>query len=231
MGLEKKHIALQEKLYKPFIFFVPESIVPEEKKESIEAKNLEPILNAIIFVDGKGLDRSLAQNPNLLELFGKNSQLDENMFLLLDERERLTSAQFNFLVEKYLEQINVFVHVSNWLNENLELYIAKVDDKIRAYFVLQKKAFQNHKELLHQNFTLNAIPQPQPQTVKDQIETTFKALGQFKTIKEKKQPTSILPAKKLKKKSVLITKEQAEDFLLRTVFNVSTQRPDKIKNN
>ena len=230
MGLEKKHKALLENLYKLFIFYVPESIVPEEKKESIEAKNLEPFLNAIIFVDGKGLDRGLDQNPNLLELFGKNSRLDENMFLLLDEKERLTSAQFNFLIKKYSEQMNVFVYVSNWLNENLELYIAMVDDKIRAYFALQKMAFQNHKALLHQNFILNAIPQPKPQKVIDQIETTLKALDQFKTIKEKKQPTSKLPTKKLKKESILITKEQAEDFLLRTVFNVNTETPDKSHN-
>ncbi len=222
MELEKKHRALQEKLYKPFIFFIPESIIPEEKKGSTEAKRLEPILNAIIFVDKNGLDRGLDQNPNLLELFGKNSYLDENMFLLLDEKERLTSAQFNFLIKKYIEQFNVFDYVSNWLNENLTLYIDKVEDKIKAYFVFQKMAFQNHKELLQQNFTLNVIPQPKPKEVVDQIENTFKAFDQFKIIRENKEPTPKPVHKNPKKKPILITQEQAEDFLLRTVFNIKT---------
>ncbi len=231
MKLDTTYKALQRNLYKSLIFFIPESIVPVEKKESLEVKKLQPILNTVIVIDKEGRDRSLDQNPDLLQLFGKTSQLDENMFLLLEEEERLTSNQFNFLIKKYSEQINVFVYVSNWLNENLELYIAKVDDKVKAYFVLQKTAFQNHKELLHQNYSLNVIPQPKPQEVIEHIENTFNGFDKFKTIKEDKEPTSRPVLKNPKKKPILITDEQAEDFLLRTVFNVNIQKTDKDHNN
>ncbi len=92
-------------------------------------------------------------------------------------------------------------------------------------------AFQNHKELLQQNFTLNVIPQPKPKEVVDQIENTFKAFDQFKIIKENKEPTPKPVPKNSKKKPILITDEQAEDFLLRTVFNVNIQHIDIKHNN
>lgn len=149
MTIDETFNNLKDNLYKPLIFYVPRSIIPEDKKELFSASKFNLVFNKIAVIDKKGNILELKSNIKLLQLLEKPILLDENIFLLLGEKEQLKPNPFNFLLEKYIEQLNFYVLISDWMDKNIAVDIPDLDSDIKSYFELQKKIFQNNKEFIH----------------------------------------------------------------------------------
>ena len=224
MNLDKIHSQLIDNLYKPLIFYIPESIIPETKKGMEFHAKQEHIFNKIIVIDNDGNNYELELKSNSFGLLGKNNLLDKNLFQLLEQKGQLNPFQFDVLLQKYMEQINFYVLISGWMSDNLESQIDNLDGSIISYFTLQKMAFQNHKEALQHSFLLDIVPLPKPEQVIKQVESILPSLYITKDVAIREPKTEMpaqLKSKRTKpKKQVLITNEEADRFLLETVFNV-----------
>ena len=104
MNLDKIHSQLIDNLYKPLIFYIQESIIPETKKGMEFHANQEHILNKIIVIDNDGNNYEFELKPNSFGLLGKNNLLDKNLFQLLEQKGQLKPFQFEVLLKKYMEQ-------------------------------------------------------------------------------------------------------------------------------
>ena len=223
MGLEELFEELQMKLYKPFIFYIPSSVIPEEKNFEFQDAKYAVYFNNVILIDSKGFDKELKAEPSYYEMMTKKASLDKNLFKLLEKKEALEVNQFEFLLEKYLEHLNFCVYVSEWLSTNLVNHITCYSEETKNTFKLQSDTFANHfrdvkskllitdrfknKPIDVLNFVQNKVP-----VVNNTLKTIIPEDQELKPDKEIK--------KRSKKQMPSLDNEQVEDFLLRTVFNM-----------
>lgn len=219
MSLEKKFLSLQENLYKPFLFFIPESIIPKDKKEFIEMRELVNFFNKVVLIQNNGAAYELKEKPKLLQLLTKSSYLEKNIFALLDYKANLKAFQFDYLLQKYIVQLKFYVLISSWMDENLNTHITDVKDNISAYFSIQKTTFLQHKKSLKKTFLLNEFSFLTPEEIVASIQKDIPPIPLFdKTTNLVK--TQVNKETNKQKKPPLITDEEADRLLLKTVFSV-----------
>jgi len=214
---------LKDNLYKPLIFYIPRSIIPEHKKESFSASKFDSVFHRIAVIDKKGDILELKSNMKLFQLLEKPSYLDKNIFLLLEKKEILKPNQFNFLLEKYVEQLNFYVLISGWMDKNINVDILNLDSGVKSYFELQKNIFQKHLETFQNNFLSKAISLSKPVEVFKHIENDFPPFKQFINIPNESDLSPNLNTNKKKgreQKQILITDDESKKFLLNTVFKL-----------
>ena len=147
------------------------------------------------------------------------------IFLLLEKKEKLKPNPFNFLLEKYIEQLNFYVLISDWMDKNIAVDIPDLDSDIKSYFELQKKIFQKHLEVFQNNFLSNAISLSKPVDVFKYIKKDFPPFKHFINIQNESDLRPNLNTNKKKgsnrkQKLILITDDESKYFLLSTVFKL-----------
>ncbi len=224
MALEDAFNDLRSNLYKPLIFFIPKSLIPESKKEWLESPEFAQLFNKVALIEKSGEINELKSCPGLFQIMEKPSILNGNIFLLSDQKAALNSFQFNLLMEKYLEQLRFYNTIAKWM----ALHIAEhceIDDNIKSYFELQDDFFLNHSQEIEAKFKIDTTTLTKPMDVLEHVE---KDLSPFeKLIENNKSQNGITKlgrqmgqTKTRKTKPVLVTNQEAEDFLLKSVFNV-----------
>ena len=175
MSINTLYNDLTINLYRPFIFYVLDSIIPEEKKEVFNfSENLNKIFNKVLVLDNNLEILYLSSEPNNLNhLLNKISVLDENMFLLLEKKETLKEFQFDFLLKKYVVNLNYYVYISKWMENNKNSELLDIDDSIKNFFTLQYNAILNHKKAVQSSFNLDDTLAPQPKEIVRHIEETI----------------------------------------------------------
>ncbi len=226
MTIDETFNNLKDNLYKPLIFYVPRSIIPEDKKELFSASKFDSVFHRIAIIDKKGNILELKSNIKLLQLLEKPTLLDKNIFLLLEKKEILKPNPFNFLLEKYIEQLNFYVLISDWMDKNIAVDIPDLDSGIKSYFELQKKIFQKHLEVFQNNFLSNAISLSKPVDVFKYIKKDFPPFKHFINIQNESNLRPNLNTNKKKgsnrkQKPILITDDESRNFLLNTVFKLN----------
>ena len=224
MNLEDIHSQLIINLGSPIILFVPESLITEELEKNYGSELLNIFFNKILIIENDGSVNSISKSTKITNLTGKNTQLDKNLFQLLELKESLKPYQFDFLIKKYYGEVNLFVVISEWLNKNLEKHFKDLDTSIPTYFSVQEMAYQLHFEGLQNTFGMDLLPNPKQNEILEKIESIVPPMSAFKKAansvpetKESKKPES---NQQKPVKEVLITNEEADRFLLETVFNV-----------
>jgi len=235
LSLSKTFDKLRKDLYTPLIFFVPKSIIPEDKKTLLEDSELKHLFNKVVIVKNDGAGYELKDQPVLIRIMQKEERMDQLVFDLLDIKESINQTQFNFLFEKYCEHLNLYLHISEWFTKNLKANIDNVTDELESAFQLQYEIFAKHFEKLkvHLLITEQDKPTKTINTV-ELIESHFSDLKKYvsehvvtdtPTIDiantEAQETSNKKPIKKAKnKKESLISDKQSESFLLETVFGV-----------
>lgn len=219
MSLEDKFLALQENLYKPLLFFIPKSIIPKDQVEFIELHEIGKLFNKVVLIEHNGASYELKYKPKLFQLLAKSSYLDKNLFALLDYKANLKAFQFDYLLQKYIVQLKFYIFISSWMDENLNAHITGVEDNISVYFSIQKTSFLQHKKSLKRTFLLNEFSFLTPEEIVASIRKDIPPIPLFdKTTNKVKIHTN--KETKTRKKPTLITDEEADKFLLKTIFNV-----------
>ena len=120
MALDKIFQKLKENLYRPFIFYIPKSIVPKENLHLVDNnKNLLGFFDNIILVKQDGAGYEIKHHAPLFELLQKESVLGDNIFILLSEKTTQEEQQFSYLLQKYTQELVNYVWISEWLQKNL----------------------------------------------------------------------------------------------------------------
>lgn len=227
MALEEVFVELKNNLYRPLLFFIPKSLIPESKKELLDSPEFAKYFNIPAIIEKTGQSFQLKSNPNSVQIMEKPSILEGNIFVLSDQKSALEAFQFNVLLEKYLEQLKFCYTISGWMAKHIQEH-CEIKGDILGYFQMQDSFFQQHLREINAKFNVNGIAYSAPTETLEHIE---KELGIIKTlftnnegsVKEQEKGDHRKPTKR-KSKPVLVTDEEARSFLLTSVFNVEKEQ-------
>ena len=216
---------LISKIWSNVIFFIIKDNIPVDISEKIEPIIELDIWNKLFVVDytlgpvvyQKGIDK----NGILL----KGSELEQIIFILFEKKNTLKTHEFNYVFEKYFEQLDCLLYLTNWLQNNLN-YIDETDEEVLGLFKIQFLNFKKHFKEVVKHFFPNKLDLPPTRfDAFSIIEDNFGNLSQ--SIKNKTLPkldfnyenNSIKKTSKIKK-TPLISEEEADKAVLKSIFNI-----------
>lgn len=221
------------------IFYIPDNSVIKESIIEVNAEGFEDYLQKVIIMDWHKGPLMYAKSSVQFSELDKTSLLNKNVLTLIEKKEKLESISFDYIFNRYYDQVRAINIMSNWLNDESRLKM--IDDKrhktIQA-FKLQQILFEKHQSELEKVFRSNNINKNNYST-SDKLELQLpilldqlskiesnqlsnnKIVEQLIATSKKQESQQKLASKKPKK--ILITENDAEQFLLATVFGVSLQ--------
>ena len=232
-SLEKFFDSLILPLWEELYFYISDKNITTEFLESYDVIELRKFFNKIYVIDHKQGPLLYKEERGIAGLLLKSSFLETNIFNLLEKKRKLQADEFTFILEKYFKQVETCFQIATWTNDNLESQATlKVDDITRTVFELQFKTIKDHFKKLIKYFYPNKeeLLNTDLNLIKT-LETYFpELLGRYKKDEDaskineqqiQSKSTKIVDASKEGEKQFLITEEQAEDFILESVFGIT----------
>ncbi len=228
-SLNKIYDELICRLYKPLIFYMPRKLWVEFDGKKWNDKQYDELFDTVVLIKGDGKNHALKNEPSYYHILGKTQALDKNTYTLIEVKAKLETSSFEFVIDKYCQYINFYIRVSVWLTEHVEKDIAELSQETLNSFVYQKEAFEKHRDYLQKSFLTPKQKQDEG-TNKSLTEEDLKSIRTLLNVSDEvttkegiissdfEPPETTKKAKK--EKTVLMTEEEAEKYLLRTVFNV-----------
>jgi len=235
--LQQFYKALLPKLWNDFIFFIPKIELPAEIKKELEFLREYDLVNKPIILD-IGIGPYVYEIKHNIKVISKWSDLERNVFLLLEKRANTESYEFNYILEKYFEQSSCLFFLTDWLYKNVE-QIEQVDNNISGLFMIQFTNYKKHFEEMVRHFYPNKNQMPFDrfnvnQLIKDYLPDISKRfhkeevplLAEINMQKLNALPPLIYPpvekkqSNKKKRKKVLITEEEAKKVILESIFKI-----------
>jgi hypothetical protein len=210
------------------IFYIPEALVdlynPEEKE------NLNPFINKLILVDDGDFKIINSDDKAAIIVMRKINLLSEGLFMLYNLKDKLGEEGFKYIVEKYGELLELFHFSTKWLNSNFEKDIVGFSEDHKKAFLMQYQMYVGHKQEYEKRFKLPKVEISQNNSIAVSLLNNFKDFvppldAKILNDNTKKTKGSVIERKRLEKKEHIKqlnkeTLENAENYLLSTVFNV-----------
>lgn len=225
------YLELIKNLWIEFVFYIPDTPLFLEVLENIDMFADKRHFNAVFVVDYYKGPILLEDNRDNSKTILKNATLEQNIFELLKKKRELETYEFDFISEKYLEQIETLSYISNWLALNLDSFV-KCDSQISGLFKIQQTNHQSHLNTFIQYFSLK---KDDKKSNNPDLENLLKAhYDDLKNVisnkrnfelNSSKQGTKLLETDTTKilartKKQPLISSKEAEISILKSVFKV-----------
>jgi hypothetical protein len=225
--LETFFYSLLPNLWEELIFFIPDKDIPKDIKDKIVKTDFQKFINKVLVFDTYDGPVLYEDGRNNKKIILKASKLESNFYQLLEKEKTTSSLEFNFILEKYREQIECLKYISEWMYLNLN-QVEKFDQTVKGLFQMQLSYYEKHLNVFVNQFSKTRTDYNK---IKFNLESIIKS--QLKEIVEKKenhtkkeetqsaQNTSLnnnTPQKV--KKQPLVTYEEAEKHLLKKVFNL-----------
>lgn len=228
MEATKEMESLLKRIYMPSVFYFPKELFsnlsPETNKVLMEYQFFEDIGIIKINEDISSLRRHI----NALEIYKKDNVLEGNVFQLLEMKDRLGRESFRFLLDKYLSNVKAWIFAYNWLLNNFDKYMPKTSKNEKLLFEYQCKILDDHLTKLNLKFQFNF----KNTKATNLMDVLSKKRGLFhfdksihhsikRSIKNNDEDKENKTSKPIKKQ-LLLTDKEADEFLLKTVFNIKT---------
>jgi hypothetical protein len=231
-SLNKIHDELISRLYKPLIFYIPRKFWVELDGDKWKHKRFDEVFDTVVLMKSDGNNQVLNNDPSYFYILSKTTDLDKNIYTLLDMQAKLEANSFKFLIDKYNQHVNFYVRISTWLFENVQKDILEVTQEALKSFKHQRDAFIIHLEYIQNSFINNQIKPIKPFNTSLTDEDIKSIRGLINNASEVNKLVSEIPKsseslikfepirKTQKEKKILVTDEEAEVFLLKTVFHL-----------
>lgn len=237
--LHKFHLSLIPNLFKELFFFIPEKEIRPDVIEKLDFLKEYNFLNKVLVFDEYQGPIHFEKGRSNKQLLLKGSDLEKNIFKLLEKKSEGKTHEFNYVLTKYFEFVETMFYMINWMYYNPTLAI-KSDSNLSGIFYFQFTSYKNHFETLVKTFyeSKESIPKGNfnahhvieiyfPDVVnsfKQKNNLDISSLIVDKSSKNlkttPKRTSSILPLQDKKVKKALITEAEAEKNLLQTFFNI-----------
>lgn len=161
VSLDEIYTTLRASLYSPLLVYIPKTPLITSAKELKEILLQADVFGRLLLLDDThGLNIYLADQKDYHKIVHKEATLDHNIFILLDYKATLKKQAFAFLMDKYIEDLSIFIYLTRWLSENFTTYIkqgknSKLDKQV---FDIQKSVFEKHTLKLKKYFPKTEIP-------------------------------------------------------------------------
>lgn len=211
-----------------------------EMMEEIDgSESLRPYANRIFLLDRKGNpdfvdERGYSCMPKLLP---KKVLLDGNIRELLKYSDLESSTVFEFILEKYVEQLTAYTAISSWMCENVANDLAAIGHDNQDAFKFQYETYRSHKEEIYKRFDVKVQTNETKTDIREDIfrkselvvgDDTLK--NAFKTATGKKDDEEIAKEnrnarlKRIKKEE----RHTAEHMILNQVFGLTMEEDQNI---
>ncbi|GGZ92167.1 hypothetical protein [Algibacter mikhailovii] len=239
-GLVKTFEELRNNLFKSFVFYIPKTLIPEEKKEEWSVPKYAIFFDTIFYIDSKGFDKLLGKELCYGNILNKKALLKTNIFQFIDIKQSLNEQEFSFFMEIYLEQLNFCIYIGQWMSQHITEHIQEYTEDNQRSFELQANLFQLHLQDIQTRLIEPRKKQEvKPVDVLNYIENKLPALHDLipnqvsiqKSENAEQQSEQILQQQKQSKRQTrkirkkrplpIINDTEIENYLLRTVFNIS----------
>ncbi|MFL1013227.1 hypothetical protein [Flavisericum labens] len=201
---------VRDNLIRSYIFYIPEYLYKDFQQT--EFKDLIPIeaTNTVVFMNRKGELTANEAQFKRLEISTKCNVFEENVFLLIDAQSKLGESQFQFLMTRYWEHLDIHMNLTCLMSVHLAKYINGVPGNISELFKLQSGAFLKHHTEIKTKFFGFVTGSPfQDRSMH------FNQNGKTSNETLKPKNNNIKP-----KKPQIISNADADAFLLESVFNI-----------
>lgn len=217
---------IRDNLTKSYIFYLPDSLINTLEHTSLVKAIPNDAYNQLAYIDKHNVIAQSFEKLDFLEVINKGNVLDGNMYALFQAKEDIEDAQFNFLLEKYIEFLDPHCFLTGWMYTNITSFIKPVSEETINLFRIQSELFDKHYSQIRRHFNIDQKGRVlNVKTIVDRYKekfghTTFSVkvpseipnVSIKETIQPKPKPRKVKPA--------LITDEEADRFLLEKVFRV-----------
>ncbi|TXE13841.1 hypothetical protein FUA26_01815 [Seonamhaeicola algicola] len=204
-------------IYLPSILYIPKSLafyLDDNFRKEIQDAG---VFDHLVVLSTEGILTTFNNDFPEIILLNKENILDNNILQLLKFRDQFSDTTFNFIKTEYLKHANNYQKSYTSLLENIDTETTCVKDTQKVWFELQMDAITKHikklKEVLNFENNINYKDNLSPSISELNIlkEKRYNSLLENVLIPEKKKP---------KAKPYKISNEDADIFLLQSVFNV-----------
>ncbi|PHQ55825.1 MAG: hypothetical protein COC16_04480 [Lutibacter sp.] len=229
-----------------FIYYIPSEIIYDGVLEQLEGQLEDDFFDELSFLD---IHEGIAQitNEDAFELnsllFDKRSSLEKNIFALLEIKLEMEARVFQFVIEKYLNQLIFYLFITEWLTLNLKNY--NKDDihiSIIGAFKIQHENFNVHLKDFYNSFEalidINLQPdfstqklvaeyfldlisrynQSKIKTIEKNTSDINPEINDNQPLEENQQPEKRTSKKKIQRPHIIDT--EIENMILEGVFKV-----------
>ena len=225
--LETFFYSLLPNLWEELIFFIPDKDIPKDIKDKIVKTDFQKFINKVLVFDTYDGPLLYEDGRNNKKIILKASKLESNFYQLLEKEKTTSSLEFNFILEKYREQIECLKYISEWMHLNLN-QVKELDQTIKGLFQMQLSYYEKHLNVFVNQFSktrtdYNKIKFNLESIIKSQIkELAEKQSNQIQNSETHINQTDSINnnTPKKPKKIPLITQEEAEKLLLKKIFNL-----------
>lgn len=220
-GFNKDIEDLINGLYRPSIFYIPAVFfhnISEELKQKFKDYR---VTNELAILKHTGDTCYVEQCIPSLELLSKKNSLENNLFQLFKFKDQLKRSSFKFILDNYIENVSACIYVYGWLQGHVTDAIESLTEDQKALFDLQYRLVEQHQESIEKSFVFKKPIETEH--IKKVITTNPHI---FKDRKFNQLLTDVGKEKDNQKqntKNLLLTDLEADEYLLKTVFNVKFQ--------
>lgn len=232
-SLKQFYNSLFPNLWIELMFFFPEKQIHSKIREKFDFLKEKKILNKLFVLDNYKGPIEYVNGRDNKNLIFKHSGLSDNIFKLLEKKSSTKAFEFNYIIEKYFEQVDFLFFVSNWMLKNIDM-LDNINDHITGCFIIQNNQYKKHYEEVIRHFYPNKSEIPKSQFNPSylinnhfsNLEKKYK-LGEYEMFdfNFKSNSTTFNNAKPIskhppKKKKPLITEDEATQAILKTYFGI-----------
>ncbi|OUR90914.1 hypothetical protein A9Q87_13340 [Flavobacteriales bacterium 34_180_T64] len=207
---------IRDNLTRWYLFYVPDTLKEHSKTIAMLSSITPEHYNTVAYFEEEFKNSIDLEQLDHGKIITKGTILDQNMFTLFEAKETYDASQFKFLIEKYKEFLDTHCYITKWLYDNLPKFIKETPEDVINLFRIQYLAFEKHQNKFYDHFNLSPAKLIEEEIKKRISDPNFKI--KVPNLFDAKPENT--PQKKQIKKTVLITEEEADLFLLNTVFNV-----------
>ncbi|WP_372744156.1 hypothetical protein [Lutibacter sp.] len=139
------------------LYYIPSELITGEVLTQMEENIPDSFFDELSLFDlEKGVflihnEDTLAINKKLLE---KRALLENNLISLLQKRKEISPAEFEFMLQKYYDQLVFFIFITDWLVSNIKKYHKEVSTlPLIGSYKLQHEYLLNHTKEINNYFT------------------------------------------------------------------------------
>ncbi|WMI68265.1 hypothetical protein [Mangrovimonas sp. YM274] len=230
-SIEEINYELGINIMKASVVFIP-SIMIEEAKKKNDTIDFDQYGGRVLLIEGNGKNYFLEDNsPALYHVLQKSVLLDGNILKLLQWKEKFDTATFEFILEKYQEQLKGYTFAAEWLQANVKSVVPDVSEEVLGSFVMQYDQLEKHRLDVDRRFGLRALEQQNPSSdpvanEKMELPAIMELMGMENLNKgmATMQETVVPKQDRSERIKVLKAKIEAEadDYLLDYIFGVPT---------
>lgn len=153
--LHKKYQELNLELLKNFVFYIPFELIDNQIfYQTIDTLNLqvtqkmvEKYVDMFLIFDDNLNIKEVESYETLIAANGeKIIKLSNNSFELAQLKDTLGTASFNFIFDKYLEQLNTYSEITEMLVENYDILYPNTIKVPKNMIILQQNILKTHLE-------------------------------------------------------------------------------------